>query len=77
MRSPPSLLVNCVEGRGRPAAVYVRSGWLGSLLRSACKAAGVQPVESEGIPVTDGLLDQLMGAFMAGFSMNEDLGGLK
>ncbi len=68
----PSMLVNYMVEHGRPAAVYVRSSWIGSLLRNTCKAVGVRLVENEGIPVLDSLLDYMMGPMM-GLSMEDDL----
>ena len=68
----PTMLVNYMEEHGRPAAVYVRSDWLGSLLKNTCKAAGVRLVEDEGVPVLDSLLDELMGALMTGLAMGDD-----
>lgn len=72
----PSMLLNYMQEHGRPAAVYVRSDWIGSLLRSTCKAVGVRLVEDEGVPVLDNILEHLMGSLMGGFLMDagfEDL----
>ena len=68
----PSMLVNYMEKHGRPAAIYVRSEWMGSLLRSTCKAVGVRLVEDEGVPVLDSFLDQFMGSLLGGFSLDRD-----
>lgn len=70
----PSMLVNYMEEHGRPAAVYVRSDWMGSLLRNTCKAVGVRLVEDEGIPVLDGLLDHMLGPLMMGLSLDDNFG---
>lgn len=71
----PSTLVHYMEEYGRPAAVYVRSDWMGSLLRNTCKAVGVRLVEDEGVPVLDELLDHMLGPLMMGFTMDDDPGG--
>lgn len=63
----PSMLVNFIQEHGRPAAVYVRSDWLGALLRNTCKAIGVRLVEDKGVPVLDALLDDLMDSISGGF----------
>lgn len=73
----PSMLLNYIQAHGRPAAVYVRSDWLGSLLRDTCKAVGVRLIEDEGVPVLDGVLDQFMSAVMTGFSLDDAFGGLE
>ncbi|MDE7262928.1 MAG: hypothetical protein K2N78_12840 [Oscillospiraceae bacterium] len=68
----PSMLVDYMEEHGRPAAVYVRSEWMGTLLRNTCKAVGVRLVEDEGVPVLDELLDGLMGSLMMGLLTDGD-----
>lgn len=73
----PSMLVNYMEEHGRPAAIYVRSGWMGSLLRNTCKAVGVRLVEDEGIPALDSVLDHMMGPLMMGLPMDDDFGSFE
>lgn len=73
----PSMLVDYMQAYGRPAAVYVRSGWLGSLLRSTCGALGVRLVEDEGVPALDRLLEEMMGPLMTGMPMDGDFGDLE
>lgn len=68
----PSMLVNYMEEHGRPSTVYVRSDWMGSLLRNTCEAVGVRLVEDEGIPVLDGLLNDLMDSLMMGFPLDDN-----
>lgn len=73
----PSMLVNYMEEHGRPSAVYVRSDWMGSLLRNTCKAVGVRLVEDEGIPELDSRLHDLMGSLMMGLSSGDDFGAFE
>jgi len=54
--TPLSILINYMEAHGRPAAVYVRSEWIGTLLRDTCKSVGVRLIEN-GVPVLDRLLE--------------------
>ena len=70
----PSMLVNYMEEHGRPSAVYVRSDWMGSLLRNTCKAVGVRLVEDEGVPMLDSLLDHMLGPLMMGLPLDDDFG---
>lgn len=62
----PSMLVDYMEGHGRPAAVYVRSEWMGTLFRNVCKSVGVRLVEDEGVPALDSVLNMMMQSFMTG-----------
>jgi len=68
----PSMLVNYMEEYGRPAALYVRSEWMGTLLRNTCKAVGVRLIEDEGIPVLDSCLDGLLKTLLMGSSLGDD-----
>ena len=61
-----SMLIHYIEECGRPAAVYVRSEWMGACLRSFCQEVGIKLVEGKGVPVVDGLIDELMGILMMG-----------
>ena len=72
LAAAPSMLVNYMEEYGRPAAVYVRSEWMGTLLRNTCKAVGVRLVEDEGIPMLDSCLDGLLKTLLMGFSPDDD-----
>lgn len=69
---PPSLLVEYMQEHGRPAAVYVRSEWTGTLLRNTCKAVGVRLVEGKGVPVLDSFLDKMMGSLLLGPLLEDD-----
>lgn len=73
LAAAPSMLVNYMEEYGRPAIVYVRSEWMGTLLRNTCKAVGVRLVEGEGIPMLDSCLDGLLKTLLMGFSLDDDL----
>ena len=66
LTAAPSMFVNYMEECGRPSAVYVRSEWMGTLLRNTCKAVGVRLVESEGVPMLDNCLDGLIGTLLMG-----------
>ena len=66
------MFVNYMEEYGRPAAVYVRSEWMGTLLRNTCKAVGVQLVENEGVPMLDSCLDGLIGTLLTGVPLADD-----
>lgn len=72
LAAAPSMLVNYMEEHGRPAVVYVRSEWMGTLLRNTCKAVGVRLVEDEGIPMLDSCLDGLLKTLLMGFSLDDD-----
>lgn len=61
-----SMLIHYIEECGRPSAVYVRSEWMGACLRSFCQEVGIKLVEGKGVPVVDGLIDELMGILMMG-----------
>lgn len=72
LTAAPSMFVNYMEEYGRPAAVYVRSEWMGTLLRNTCKAVGVRLVENEGVPMLDSCLDGLIGTFLTGVPLADD-----
>ena len=59
-------VIEYIEECGRPSAVYVRSEWMGACLRSFCQEVGIKLVEGKGVPVVDGLIDELMGILMMG-----------
>ena len=72
LTAAPSMFVNYMEECGRPSAVYVRSEWMGTLLRNTCKAVGVRLVESEGVPMLDNCLDGLIGTLLMGVPLADD-----
>ena len=72
LAAAPSMLVNYMEEHGCPTVVYVRSEWMGTLLRNTCKAVGVRLVEDEGIPMLDSCLDGLLKTLLMGFSLDDD-----
>lgn len=72
LAAAPSVFVNHMEAYGRPAAVYVRSEWMGTLLRNTCKAVGVRLVENEGVPMLDNCLGELLGPLLMGGSSADD-----
>ena len=72
LAAAPTMFVNYMEKYGRPAAVYVRSKWMGTLLRNTCKAVGVRLVENEGVPMLDSCLDGLIGTLLMGVPLMDD-----
>lgn len=72
LAAAPTMFVNYMEKYGRPTAVYVRSEWMGTLLRNTCKAVGVRLVENEGVPMLDSCLDELIGTLLMGVPLMDD-----
>lgn len=72
LAAAPSMFVNYMEEYGRPTAVYVRSEWMGTLLRNTCKAVGVRLVENEGVPMLDSCLGGLIGTLLMGVPLADD-----
>ena len=55
-----TMLLEFIEERGRPAAVYVRDDRLGILLKAVCTEINVRLIAGQGMPAADEVFEEML-----------------